>query len=84
MNFVQQKQTLTVTLIYVRNHLAYKIRNYLNIYKPLQLESSFTKICNPKKTNVIISCIQKHPNVNVTEFNDDYVNEFHDKLSDEN
>ena len=84
MNFVQQKQTLAVTLIYIRNHLAYKTRNYLNIYKPFQLESSFTEICNPKKTNIIISCIHKHPNVNAYEFNDDYVNEFHDKLSNEN
>ena len=72
------------TLIYIRNHLSYKMRNDLKIYKSFELESTFIEICNPKKTNVIIGCIYKHPNVNINEFNDDYLNELLDKLSKEN
>ena len=41
-------------------------------------------ICYPKKTNIIIGCIYKHPNMNINEFNDDYLNEFLYKLSEEN
>ena len=72
------------TLIYIRNHLSYKTRNDLKIYKSLQLESTFIEICNPKKTNIIIGCIYKHPNMNNNEFNDDFLNELLDKISKEN
>ena len=61
-----------------------KSRNDLNIYRLFELESTFIEICNPKKTNIVISCIYKHPNMNVNEFNDDYLNELLDKLSKEN
>ena len=40
------------TLIYIRNNLSYKTRNDLKIYKSFELESTFIKICNPKKTNM--------------------------------
>ena len=56
----------------------------MKIYKSFELEYTFIEICNPKKTNVIIACIYKHPNMNINEFNDDYVNELLDKLSKEN
>ena len=72
------------TLIYIRNHLSYKTRNDLKIYKSFATESTFIEICNPKKTNIIIGCSYKHPNMNINEFNDDYLNELLDKLSKEN
>ena len=53
------------------------------IYKSFELESTFIEICNTKKTNIIIGCIYKHPNMNINEFNDDYLNELLDKLSKE-
>ena len=67
------------TLIYVRNHLSYKTRNDLKIYKTFELESTFFEICNPKKANIIIGCIYKHPNMNINAFN-----ELFDQLSKEN
>ena len=70
------------TLIYIRNHLSYKTRNDLN--KSFELESTFIEIFNPKKANTIIGCIYKHPNMNINEFNDDYLNELLDRLSKEN
>ena len=49
-----------------------------------ELASTFTDICNIKKTNIIIGCISKHPNIDISEFNDDCLNDFLDKLSKEN
>ena len=72
------------TLIYIRNHLSYKTRNDLKIYKSFELESTFIEIFNTKKTNIIIGCIYKHPSMNFNESNDDYLNELLDKLSKEN
>ena len=40
------------TLLYLANHLSYKCRNDLNIYKTKELESNFTEIVNAKKSNV--------------------------------
>ena len=37
------------TLLYIANHLSYKCRNDLNIYKKNELESTFIEIVNPKK-----------------------------------
>ena len=71
-------------MIYVRNHLPCKTSNYLKIYKSFELESTFTEICNSKKTNIIIGYIYKHPNININEINDDYFNELPEKLSKEN
>ena len=42
------------TLLYVRNHLSYKTRNDLNIYKTAELESTFIEIINHKKSNKIV------------------------------
>ena len=72
------------TFIYIRNHLSYKTRNDLKIYKSFELESTFIEIFNTKKTYIIIGCIYKHPSMNINEFNDDYLNELLDKLSKEN
>ena len=40
------------TLLYIVNHLSYKCRNDLNIYKKNELESTFIDIVNPKKSNI--------------------------------
>ena len=55
------------TLIYVANHLAYKLRTELKIYKKRHLESTFTEIINPKKSNIIVGCIYRHPNMDLNE-----------------
>ena len=70
-------------MIDISNHLPYKTRNDLKIYKSFELESTFIEIFNPKKTNIIIGCIYKHPNMNINELNDYYLNELLGKLSKE-
>ena len=71
------------TLIYVTNNLAYKPRTNLQIYKKRDLESTFTEIINPKKSNIIIGCIYRHPNMDLNDFNNDYLNPQLVKLSKE-
>ena len=70
--------------MYILNHLSYKPRNDLSIYKPTELESSFIEIFNPKRSNIIIGCIYRHPNMDLDEFNDNYLNTLLDKISKEN
>ena len=45
------------TLLYIRNHLSNKTRNYLNIYKSAELESIFIEIINHKKSSKLVVCI---------------------------
>ena len=72
------------TLLYIRNHLSYKTRNDLNIYKSAELESTFIEIINHKKSNILAGCIYIHPVVDLNEFKDYYLNELLHKLSSEN
>ena len=72
------------TAIYVKNSRPYKPRHDLNIHKPHHLESTFIELINPKKTNVIIGCIYRHPNMELNEFNEDYLNVLLHKISKEN
>ena len=69
------------TLIYVANHLAYKPRTDHQIHKKHDLESTFIEIINPNKSNVIVGCIYRHPNMDLNEFNSDYLNPLLAKLS---
>ena len=62
------------SLLYISNHLSYKPRNDLCIYKSTELESAFIEILNPKKTYVIVGCIYHHPHMDFNEFNDYYIN----------
>ena len=70
------------TLLYIINNLSHKPRNHLCVYKSTELESTFIEILNPKKPNVIVTCIYPHPHMDLNEFND--INNILDKLSKEN
>ena len=48
--FCRMEANAGAALIYIRNHLSYKTRNDLKIYKSFELESKIIEICNPKKT----------------------------------
>ena len=62
------------TLLYIANHLSYKCCNDLNICKENELESTFIEIVNPKKSNVIVGVIYRHPYMDLTDFNCNYLN----------
>ena len=42
------------TLLYIGNHVSYKPRNDLRIYKTVELESTFIELTNTKNPNLII------------------------------
>ena len=61
------------TLLYIAIRLSYKIRNDLKIYKKIELESTFIEIINPRKSNIIVGAIYKHPKMDVTDFNNNFL-----------
>ena len=71
------------TLLYVANYSSYKPRLDLNTYKSNELESTFIKTLTPKKSNIIIGCIYKHPSMDLNDFNINYLNNLLDKASKE-
>ena len=73
----------TPTPLYIANPLSYKIRNDLKIYKKFELESTFIEIINPRKSNIIVGVICKHPKMNVTDFNNNFLNNLLKKINQE-
>ena len=71
------------TLLYIANHLSYKCRNDLNIYNKNELESTFIEIVNPKKSNIIVGVIYRHPSMDLTDFNCNYLNKLLENISKE-
>ena len=57
------------TLLYIANNLSYKCCNNLNIYKRNELVSNFIEIVIPKKSNIIVGVIYRHPSMDLTDFN---------------
>ena len=55
-------------LLYIASHLSYEPRPDLNVYKANHLESTFAEIIKPKKSNIVICCLYKHPNMDVLDF----------------
>ena len=62
------------TLFYIANHLSYKCRNELNIYKKNELESTVIEIFNPRKSNIIVGVINRYSYIDLTDFNCNYLN----------
>ena len=71
------------TLLYIANHLSYKCRNDLNIYKKNELESTFIEIVNPRKSNIIVGVIYRHPSMDLADFNCNYLNKLLENVSKE-
>ena len=69
------------TLLYIANHLSYKCRNDRNIYKKSELESNFIEILNPRKSNIIVGIIYRHPSMDLTDFNCNYLNKLLENIS---
>ena len=71
------------TLLYIANHRSHKCRNDLNTYKKNELESTFIEIVNPKKSNIIVGVIYRHPSMDFTDFNGNYLNKLLENISKE-
>ena len=72
------------TLVYIANHLSCKPRTDLSLNKANQLESTFIEILNSRKSNIIVGCLYKHPNMDVFDFNKNDLTTLLDRLSKEN
>ena len=59
-------------LLYVKKRINYKLRKDLQIYKPIQLESTFIDIVQNKE-RIIIGCLYRHPSMELSEFNNHYL-----------
>ena len=63
--------------------MSYKPRPDFNICKSNQLESTFVEIINPKKSNIVIGCLYKHPNMDVLDFKNNYFSQIFEIVSKE-
>ena len=82
--FTPTKTSASSTLLDIANHLSYKCRNDLYIYKKNELESSFIGIFNPRKSNIIVGVIYKHPSMDLTDYsNYNYLNKLLENISKE-
>ena len=77
------ESTAAGALLYINKRHSYKTRPDPAIYKPKKLESIFVEIVLPKKSNLIVGCIYKHPCTDICTFNDHYLNLMLDNLSKE-
>ena len=71
-------------LMYISNKISYKMRNDLNIYCSKQLESVFIEVLIPNKQNQLIGTVYKHPSMNVSKFNLEYLTDILTKIKNEN
>ena len=70
-------------LLYINRKNSYKIWKDLKLYKPHKTESVFVEIIIPKRTNIIVGCIYRHPTNNIDDFNTYYLRPLPLKLSKE-
>ena len=71
------------TLLYIINHLSFKCSNDLNIYKKNEMESTFIETVNPIKSNIIVGVIYRHPSMDLTDFNCNYLKQLLENISKE-
>ena len=71
------------TLLYIANHLSCQCRNDHNIYRKDELKSTFIKVLNPKKSNIIVGVIYRHQSMDLTDFNRSYLNKLLENISKE-
>ena len=57
--------------------------NDLNIYRNNELKSTFVEIVNPRNLNIIVRVIYRHPSMDLTDFNTNYLNRLLENISKE-
>ena len=72
------------SLMYISDKISYKLCNDLNIYCSKQLESVFIEVLIPNKQNQLIGTVYKHPSMNVSKFNHEYLTDILTKIKNEN
>ena len=68
-------------MVPIANHLSYKCCNDLNICKKNELESTLIEIVNPSKSYIAVGVIYRHPSMDLSEFNCNYLNKLFENIS---
>ena len=71
-------------LLYIKKAINYKLRPDLMIYKKRELEPVFIEIIQKDFKNIVVGCIYRHPCMQQSEFNDEYLRSLSEKLISEN
>ena len=71
------------TLLYISKSLNYIIHQDLNLYKTKELEMTFIKVIFPKRKNLAVGTIYRHPCMDVDEFNTQYLPKILSRISKE-
>ena len=66
--------------MYISDKISYKPRNDVNIYCSKQLESVFIEVLISNKRNQLIGTVYKHPSMNVSKFNHEYLTDVLTKI----
>ena len=71
------------TAIYICNSINFKERHDLSntYYKCKHLESTFIKIVQHRKKNIIVGCVYKHPGMSTNELTDEHFAPLLDKIN---
>ena len=72
------------SLMYISDKIYYKLCNDLKIYCSKQLESVFIEVLISNKQNQLIETVYKHPSMNDSKFNDEYLTDILAKTRNEN
>ena len=67
-------------LLYISNKHDFVEQADLQMYKTKELESVFVEIPNLTGKNYVVGCIYRHPNMDITEFIDIYLNRLFEKI----
>ena len=67
-------------LLYIKDNIIYKLRKDLKIYKSKCLESIFLEVINQSGKNIVVGCIYRHSFMDLSKFNNDYLNSLSKKL----
>ena len=71
-------------LLYIKKAINYKLRPDLIICKKRDLEFVFIEIIQKDSKNIVVGCIYRHPCMQQSEFNDEYLKPLSEKLISEN
>ena len=55
----------------------------MTYYKKNELKSTFIEIVNPKKSNINVGVIYRHPSMDLTDFNSNYLNKLLENISNQ-
>ena len=69
-----------VVFFYIKDNIICKLRKDVKINKSKYLVSIFLEIINKSGKNIIVGCINRHPCIDLSKFDNDYLNSLSEKF----